>query len=135
MSQNYNSYCHTITLQVARRITEYCIHICRSTPERIAVGVLSTYKIILQLMALVLAIHTQRVKVKGLNDSKYIIAAVYASSLGLLLAIITHFFVIEYLQVHAVLFAISLGFSSTAILGFIFIPKVFYNYCVIMVYK
>ena len=88
---------------------------------------LSAYKIILQLVALVLAIHTQRVKVKGLNDSKYIIAAVYASSLGLLLAIITHFIVIEYLHVHTVLFAISLGFSSTAILGFVFIPKVCSN--------
>ena len=112
------------SLQAVRRITEHSIHICRSTPQRIAVGILATYKVLLQLAALVLAIHTQRVKVKGLDDSKYIIAAVYVSTLGLLLATVTHFVVIEYLHVHAVLFAISLGFSSTAILGLVFIPKV-----------
>ena len=105
-------------------ITEHCIHICRSTPERIAVGVLSAYKGLLQLAALILAIHTQRVKVKGLDDSKYIIATVYASSLGLVLATLTHFAVIEYENVHAALFAIAAGGSSTAILGLIFIPKV-----------
>ena len=87
-------------------------------------GILFVYKAVLQLAALVLAIHTQRIRVKGLNEAKYIIAAVYASSLGLLLGLLTHFTVIEYENVHTVLFAIATGFPGTAILGLLFIPKV-----------
>ena len=87
-------------------------------------AILSVYKGLLQLAALVLAIHTQRVRVKGLDDAKYIIAAVYASSLGLIIATVTHFAALEYENLHAVLFAIAAGGSSTAILGFTFIPKV-----------
>ena len=105
-------------------VTELCIHICRSTAERIAVAIQFIYKGLLQLVALVLAIHTQRVRVKGLNDAKYIIAAVYASSLGLILATVTHYAAIEYENVHAILFAIATGCSSTAILGLLFVPKV-----------
>ena len=110
--------------QDVRNVTNNFIHICRSTPERVAVGVAFVYKGLLQLAAFVLAIHTQRVKVKGLNDAKYIIAAVYASSIGLILATLTHFFAIENENLHAALFAASTFFSSTAILGLIFIPKV-----------
>lgn len=112
-------------MQEVMNTTEHCIHTCQSTAERIAVGILSVYKGVLQLAAFVLAIHIQRVKVKGLDDAKYIIAAVYMSSLGLVLATLAHFTAIEYENLHASLFAIALGFSSTAILGLIFIPKVY----------
>ena len=108
-----------------QRVTDHFIHVCQSTPERIAVGILSLYKGLLQLLALVLAICTQRVKVKGLNEANYIIAAVYMSSLGLILATLTHFLVTDYENVHAVLFSVALSFSGTAIIGLLFIPKVY----------
>lgn len=111
-------------MQDVRHVTEHFIHICRSTGQRIAVGVSSFYKIVLQLVAFILAVRTQRIKIKGLNEAKFIIAAVYASSLGLVLATLTHFALVEYENVHAVLFAVALGFSATAILGLLFIPKV-----------
>ena len=111
-------------MQDVRNVTENFIHICRSTEQRIAVGILSIYKGLLQLVAFILAIWTQRIKIKGLNEAKFIIAAVYASSFGLILATLTHFTLVEYENVHAVLFAFALGFSGTAILGLLFIPKV-----------
>ena len=104
---------------------EHYIYVCQSTPEKITLGILSVYKGVLQLVAFFLAICIPRVKVKGLNDAKYIIAAVYVSSLGLIVATLTHFFAIEYENLHAALFAASAFFSSTAILGLIFIPKVY----------
>ena len=114
-----------------RNTTKHCIYICRSTPERVAVGILSIYKGLLQVVALFLAIRTQRVRVKGLNDAKYVIAAVYISTLGLILAILTHFTLVEYINTHAALFSMATFFSSTAILGLPFIPKVYHsNYCV-----
>jgi hypothetical protein len=111
-------------LQDVKNVTEHFIHICRSTEQRISVAVLFVYKVLLQLVALILAIRTQRIKIKGLNEAKFIIAAIYASSVGLVLAILAHFSLVEYENVHAVLFAIALGFSGTAILGLLFIPKV-----------
>ena len=111
-------------VQDVKHVTEHFIHICRSTEQRISVAVLSVYKVLLQLVAFILAIRTQRIKIKGLNEAKFIIAAVYASSLGLVLATLTHFILVEYENVHAVLFAVALGFSGTAILGLLFIPKV-----------
>ena len=113
-----------IMVQDVKHVTEHFIHICRSTEQRISVVVLFVYKMLLQLVAFILAIRTQRIKIKGLNEAKFIIAAVYASSLGLVLATLTHFILVEYENVHAVLFAVALGFSGTAILGLLFIPKV-----------
>ena len=113
-------------LQDVRHVTEHFIHICQSTEQRIAVVILSVYKLLLQLLAFILAICTQQIKIKGLNEAKFIIVAVYASSFGLVLAALTHFVLVEYENVHAVLFAVALGFSATAILGLLFIPKVLY---------
>ena len=107
-----------------RNITEHFIYVCQSTPEKIAVGILSVYKGVLQLVAFFLAICIPRVKVKGLNDAKYIIAAVYVSSLALILATLTHFTITEYVNTHTALFSVATCLSGTAILGLLFIPKV-----------
>lgn len=111
-------------MQMVRNITENFVYVCQSTPEKVVVGVLSVYKGLLQLLAFFLAICIPRVKVKGLSDAKYIIAAVYVSSLGLILATLTHFTVTEYINTHTALYCIATCFSSTAILGLLFIPKV-----------
>ena len=111
-------------LQDVKNVTKHYILICQSTAERVAVGILSIYKGLLQILAFFLAICIPRVKVKGLNDAKYIVAAVYVSSLGLLLSTLTHFTLTDYINIHTALFAIALLFSGTAILGLLFIPKV-----------
>ena len=107
-----------------KNVTKHYILICHSTAERVAVGILSVYKGFLQILAFFLAICIPRIKVKGLNDAKYIVAAVYVSSLGLLLSTLTHFTLTNYINIHTALFAIALLFSGTAILGLLFIPKV-----------
>ena len=111
-----------------KNVTNHFIFICQSTAERVAVAILSIYKGFLQILAFFLAICIPRIKVKGLNDAKYIMAAVYVSSLGLLLSTLTHFTLTGYINVHTGLFAIALLFSGTAILGLLFIPKVCHTY-------
>ena len=110
-----------------RNVTKHYIFICDSTAESVTVAVLSVYKGLLQILAFFLAICIPRIKVKGLNDAKYIVAAVYISSLGLLLSTLTHFTLTNYINVHTALFAIALLFSGTAILGLLFIPKVYHT--------
>lgn len=118
------SYISFNFMQRVRNVTEHLIYVCHSTPEKVVVGVLSFYKGLLQLLAFFLAICIPRVKVKGLNDTKYIIIAVYVSSLALLLATVAHFTVTEYINTHTALFSVTTCFSGTAILGLLFIPKV-----------
>lgn len=109
---------------MVRNVTKHYIFVCDSTAEKIAIGILFVYKGILQLLAFFLAVCIPRVKVKGLNDAKYIVAAVYVSSLGLVLATLTQFTLTEYINTFTALYSVATCFSSTAILGLLFIPKV-----------
>ena len=59
-----------------------------------------------------------------MNESKYIIAAVYVSSLGLILATLTHFTVADYINTYTALYSVATCLSSSTILALLFIPKV-----------
>ena len=109
---------------MVRNVTEHYIFVCDSTPEKVVLGILSVYKGLLQLLAFFLAICIPRVKVKGLNESKYIIAAVYVSSLGLILATLTHFTLTEYINTYTALYSVATCLSSSTVLALLFIPKV-----------
>ena len=78
----------------------------------------------MQVAAIVLAIQTRRVKVKVLNDSKYIIALIYISSVVLLLLIVVTFSLGVLNNVNEVLVSGAFLISATAFLSLIFIPKV-----------
>ena len=79
---------------------------------------------VLQVVALVFAFATRKVKVKGLNDSKYIAAAIYVTSVVLAFAIITSFFLRDFVNVFATLFSAGFFIGTTVILGLVFVPKV-----------
>jgi gamma-aminobutyric acid type B receptor len=81
---------------------------------------------ILQTAALYFAFKISKVKVKGLNDSKYTAAVVYAITvLVIILAISSLVFnVADYINVSASIYAILIWMAGTSILGFVFIPKV-----------
>ena len=51
-------------------ITHYYMYICSSTARDIFLGILYGYKMVMQVIAFVLAFSTRKVKVKGLNDAK-----------------------------------------------------------------
>ena len=75
--------------QVRSVITHYFTHICDSTARDIYLGILYGYKMVLQIIALVLAFATRKVKVKGLDDAKYIAAAIYVTSIVLAVIIVS----------------------------------------------
>ena len=102
-----------------------CIFICDSQKGyTIWHGVLFGYKGLIQVVAILLAFGTRNVKVKGLNDSKYIAAIIYVTSICLVVVIISFATLRD--KVNTLVAIYSLGFwcAATNILLLVFIPKV-----------
>ena len=109
--------------QETRVSTDHMIYTYDPLINKIFLGLLYSYKLVFQLTAMVLALCTHDIKVKGLDDAKYIIAAVYITSINLLLAAMTTYTLVENLYIYTTT-AFILGFiSTTLILGVVFIPK------------
>ncbi len=102
----------------------YYTLICRFVARNIFLGVLYGYKTVLQVIALVFAFTTRKVEVKGLNDSLYITAAIYITSLLWGIIIVSTYSLNEYLNIFATVFSLGLMVGTTSIMGLIFIPKV-----------
>ena len=82
------------------------------------------YKGLLQLVAMFMAFHTRKVKIKALNDSKEIAAIVYISSIILVLLAVTELALRQYHYLHAALNGIILLIGGSLFLGLVFIPQV-----------
>ena len=97
---------------------------CNSTSEKITVGVMYGYKVLLHIVALVLAISIRKIKVKGLNNAAYIISAVYVTSIGSVVLLLTFYVVIDFINTYIALGSFCLLTITTAILVLVFIPPV-----------
>ena len=71
-----------------------------------------------------LAFSIRKVKVKGLNDTKYILAATYVSSLVLALIIVGTYSLKDRINILGAMFSTGLFVGATFILGLVFGPKV-----------
>ena len=71
-----------------------------------------------------MALHTRRIKIKALNDSKEIAVIIYINSIILTLLAVTQFALETYHDVYAAMFGLTLLVDSTMFLGLMFIPKV-----------
>ena len=100
------------------------IHICTKGRSVIWLAVSLAYKGILQIVAIVMAFHIRRVKIKALNDSKEIAAIIYINSIILVIMAVSLFMLEEYHNLHAALFGLALLVQATLFLGILFIPKV-----------
>ena len=100
------------------------IYIFDSTVRTVFIAILYGYKGLLQLIALLLAFRTRSVRVKGLDDPKYIVSTVYITSIGIVVIAMATFALREYLNVYTAIVCIALFFSTAVILGLVFIPKV-----------
>ena len=100
------------------------ILICKSLARDIFLGILYGYKAILQIIALILAFTTRKVKVKGLNDTLYIAAAIYVTSLLWAVVIVSTYTLVEYLNAFTTVFGLGLFVGTSAIISLVFIPKV-----------
>ena len=105
-------------------VTEYFTYVCSSTARNIFLGILYGYKMLLQVIALVLAFSTRKVKVKGLNDAKYIAAAIYVTSIVLAVIIVATYSLNEFVNAYPALFCTGFLIGTTFILGLVFVPKV-----------
>ena len=112
-------------LQVFGIVEYHYILICnQSTSNSVVLGVIYGYKGLLQFVTLILAFTTRKVKIKGVNDTLYIAATIYVTSILLALAIVSSFLLKEYANLYAVLFGLGLSLGTTVVVALVFIPKV-----------
>ena len=82
------------------------------------------YKGLLQLVAMFMAFHIRKVKIKALNDSKEIAVIVYINSITLALLAVTEFALRQYHYAYAALYGTALLIGGYLFLGLMFGPKV-----------
>ena len=84
------------------------------------------YKGILHICALYFAFQTRKVKIEGLNDAIYITAFVYTSSIVVSVTSISSLALTQYINIYAIVYSFGVWFANSAMLVFLFIPKVSY---------
>ena len=96
----------------------------KSSASFIWLFVIFVYLAALQIVGLVLAFQTRKVKVKVLNDSKYVAALVYISSIVLVVLALVTFTLGAYINVRELMFSGGVMVATTMLLVLIFVPKV-----------
>lgn len=109
--------------QVQQKTTEFCVYVCDSRSRDIFLGVLYGCKALLQIMAMIFAFSTRKVKVKGLDDTKFIVAIVYVTSLATAVILVAIYALKTQVNGFAVLFNAGILVGATATLFFVFVPK------------
>ena len=98
---------------------------CGQSPARSPfLPILYGYKALLQLVAIVLAFTTHKVKVKGVNDSKYVTVMICITSVILAVFLVSSFVLSDYVNLIASLFGLGLTLGTTAVVALLFVPKV-----------
>lgn len=87
-------------------------------------AVLFGYKGLLTIFALFPAFRTRKVKIKGLDDSKYIAASIYVTSIVLAVIIVSTYTLRDYANSYPGVVGIGLLQGTTIILSLVFVPRV-----------
>ena len=103
---------------------KYFLYVCESEGQVVLYAVLFGYKGLLQALALILAFRTRNVKVKGLDDSVYIAASTYVTSVVLAVIIVSTYTLMDYVNAYPAVVGMGLLLGTTTILGLVFIPRV-----------
>ena len=82
------------------------------------------YLAVLQIVGIVLAFQTRKVKLQGLRDSKFVATIIYISSVILVAIALVTFALRRYINVGGGIIAVGVFSLTTTILALIFIPKV-----------
>ena len=99
-------------------------YICDSQSRDIALGILYGYKAVLQVIALIFSFSIGKVKIKGLNDAKFITIAVYVTSIVTAVIFVSLYSLKTHLNLYATLFSFGFLVGTTFILALVFLPKV-----------
>ena len=110
---------------------EHCVWICQesSGPSFYWQIFVFFYLVLLQVIGLVLAIQTRKVKLQGLRDSKYIAAIIYISSISIVVMALVTFALEHYINIGTGIFVFCVFTLTTIFLILVFIPKVLKKLC------
>lgn len=110
--------------QPTQVVQENYVYACDSDGRNVLVIMLYISKILLQICSLALAFWTRNVKVKGLDDSKYIPSAIYVSTIVLPISLTAAFALRSHVNVFPAVLSIAHLFGATIILVIVFVPRV-----------
>ena len=79
---------------------------------------------VLQIVGILLAFQTRKVKIPGLKDSKFVAAVVYISSIILVVLALVTFALRTYINISSGIKVAGIFLMTTVILAFSFVPKV-----------
>ena len=82
------------------------------------------YLAVLQIVGIVLAFETRKVKFPGLRDSAFVAAIIYISSLVLVMLAVDTFVLSSFLNANGAIFATGILILTTIFLLLTFVPKV-----------
>ena len=94
--------------------------------DYVLVAVEVASKLAMHTIAVVLAIHTRKVKVDAVNEAKEIHAIVYISTICIMIVGISFFTLDRYPNVYGSVIAVAVYVECFSFTGFIFVPKVSY---------
>ena len=83
------------------------------------------YLVVFQILGIMLAFQTRKVRWKGLRDSKFVTANVYISSIVIVIFILVTFALRMYSNVYSAIFSTGILVLTTTFLVLNFVPKVY----------
>ena len=98
--------------------------VCSNSGSLIWLSISYVYQALLQILAMFMAFHTRKVKIKSLNDTKEIFALVYLNSIILVFLAVTEFALQFYHNSHVGLLSLAHTVSATLFLSLVIIPRV-----------
>ena len=120
-------FCH-FHGQESNVLVEHYNLVCEGKKSIIWIGVMFFYIIATQLVAVYLAFRTRKVKIKALNDAKYLAFIIYSSTVTITVMIIGAISLRDFLHADAAVFSTGVLLFTSLILGLLFVPKVNYQY-------
>ena len=118
---------HTQSSSVLEEYTVWQCYESGSTPFILDL-LIFIYLGLLQLVGIILAFQTRKVKIPILNDSKSVTALVYISSIVLVVIVLITFILRGYINISAAVFSGGIILLATFFLALIFIPKVSFSF-------
>ena len=106
---------------------DYYVYECydTSSPPFYCDLIIFAYLAILQLVGIILAFQIRKVKIPVLNDSKFVAALIYVSSIILVILAFVTLPLGGYINVEAAIFCVGTLLLATTFLALTFVPKVY----------
>lgn len=105
-------------------LIEHSNLVCLGNNTVVWIYIIFIYLIAQQAVGVYLAVRTRKVKIKVLNDAKYLALIIYITTLIIIVMILCSILLEDYLNADAAVFSTGLLLYSTSILVFLFVPKV-----------